>query len=117
MVDTIGNDLKQMQGSIFNNKEGLKMFYGITFQRKSGKVVQIVEHISGAALKFYGMNNLTAARDFVAFNGSTGLIICYYEGKGKRDFPKIHKDMEGTPITDIVNAELLREVIGDIEEE
>lgn len=94
------------------------MFYGFTFNRKSGKVLQVVEHIGSAALKFYGMNNLTAARDFVAFDGSTGLITCYYEGRKRGDFPKICRDMEGKHISKIVNdTELLKEVLGDVKEE
>ena len=117
MVDTIGNDLKQMQGSIFNNKEGLKMFYGIIFKRKSGEITKTVQCIAGAMLKFYGMQAVGARTDFVSFDGDTGLINCYYEGTKKGELPKIRKEMEGQKITELIDELTLARIILEMEEE
>lgn len=71
-------------------------YYGVMFNRKSGKIVTTLEHaFSSAMLTMYGLNNTTKTRDFVVFN-SEGRIEKYLEGG---DFPKVCKDMEGKHIS------------------
>lgn len=71
--------------------------YGVLFNRKSGKVVKVLEDNFGSALlKMYGLNNTSATRDYVVF-GEDGLVKAYMEGK-KNDMPTICKDMEGMEV-------------------
>lgn len=70
-------------------------YYGVMFNRKSGKIVTTLEHaFSSAMLTMYGLQNTTKTRDFVVFD-SNGKIAKYLEGG---DFPKVCKDMEGKHI-------------------
>lgn len=67
---------------------------GIVFNRKSGKPVTTLDGYV-TMLKMYGMQNLTATRDYVVVGIEDNLIYAYMEGTGKGTFPTIHKDMEG----------------------
>ena len=80
----------------------MKKFYGVLFNRKSGNIVKSLEAYSSAMLKLFGMNNrnVSATRDFVVFDSTTGEIAFYCEGK-KNDFPTICRDMEGRNINEI----------------
>lgn len=76
-------------------------YYGMLFNRKSGKVVKSIEGLSSALLKMYALQgNVSSSRDYVVFNGRTGEISFYCEGK-KNDMPTICKDMEGKNIDDL----------------
>lgn len=84
-------------------------YYGILFQRKSGKIVKCIEAYSSALLSMYALQgNVSATRDYVVFNGTTGEIKFYCEGK-KNDSPTICRDMEGKNIDEL--CEGLREAI------
>ena len=84
----------------------MDMYYGVLFNRKSGKIVKVISGFSSALLKLYGMQgNVSATRDYVVFNNETGEIVFYCEGK-KNDFPTIYRDMEGRNIKEIC-ADLL----------
>lgn len=70
-------------------------YYGIMFNKKSGKIVTTLEHaFSSAMLTMYGLQHTTKTRDFVVFDGN-GIIVKYLEGG---DFPTPCKDMEGVHI-------------------
>ena len=88
----------------------MKKYYGVLFNRKTGKIVTTLEGVSSAMLKLFGMNNrnVSATRDFVVFDSETGEIIFYCEGK-KNDFPTIYRDMEGKNIDDLCTG--LREAL------
>lgn len=75
------------------------MKYGILFNRKSGKIVRTIEAFSEAMLKMYALNNTSPSRDFLIFDGSTGIVSFYCEGK-KGDFPNICDDMIGKHVDD-----------------
>lgn len=75
------------------------MKYGILFNRKSGKIVRTIEAFSGAMLKMYGLNNTSPSRDYLIFDGDTGIVEFYCEGK-KDDFPTICEDMIGKDVDD-----------------
>lgn len=67
--------------------------YGILFNRKSGKVVKVIEG-SCALLKLFAMQgNVSATRDYLVLD-HTGVCQGYFEGK-KNDMPTICKDMVG----------------------
>lgn len=84
-------------------------YYGILFQRESGKIVKCIEAYSSAMLSMYALQgNVSATRDYVVFNGTTGDISFYCEGK-KNDFPNICRDMEGKNIDELCAG--LREAI------
>ena len=84
-------------------------YYGILFQRKSGKIVKCIEALSSALLSMYALQgNVSATRDYVVFNGTTGEIKFYCEGK-KNDSPTICRDMEGKNIDELCAG--LREAI------
>ena len=73
-------------------------YYGVLFNRKSGKIVKTLEGFSSALLKMYALQgNVSSSRDYVVFNGTTGEIAFYCEGK-KNDSPTICRDMEGINI-------------------
>lgn len=73
-------------------------YYGVLFNRKSGKIIKSIEALSSALLKMYALQgNISATRDYVVFNGTTGEIVFYCEGK-KNDSPTICRDMEGMNI-------------------
>lgn len=79
-------------------------YYGVLFNRKSGKIVKtLVDEYGSAFLKMFAMGNVSATRDYVVFNAESGEIVGYYEGK-KNDMPTIHKDMEGMNIEDIAKG-------------
>ena len=84
------------------------MKYGILFNRKSGKIVRTIEAFSGAMLKMYGLNNTSPSRDYLIFDGDTGVVEFYCEGK-KDDFPNICDDMIGKSVDDFCAG--LREAI------
>lgn len=70
-------------------------FYGVMFNKKSGKIVKTLEHdFSSAMLTMYGLQNTTKTRDFVVFDNN-GKIAKYLEGG---DFPKPWKEIEGKHI-------------------
>ena len=76
-------------------------YYGVMFNRKSGKIVTTLEHaFSSAMLTMYGLQNTTKTRDFVVFD-SNGKIAKYLEGG---DFPKVCKDMEGKHINTLCDG-------------
>ena len=76
-------------------------YYGMLFNRKSGKVVKSIEGLSSALLKMYALQgNVSATRDYVVFNGRTGEIVFYCEGK-KNNMPTICEDMEGMNIEEL----------------
>lgn len=75
--------------------------YGILFNRKSGKIIKTIEAYSSAMLSLYALQgNVSATRDYVVFNGTTGEISFYCEGK-KNDSPTICRDMEGKNIDEL----------------
>lgn len=79
-------------------------FYGVLFNRKSGKIVKSFEGVSSALLKMYALQgNVSATRDYVVFNGRTGEIVFYCEGK-KNDSPTICRDMEGKNINELAEG-------------
>lgn len=79
-------------------------FYGVLFNRKSGKVVKTLEGVSSAMLKLFALQgNVSSARDYVVFNGTTGTIVFYCEGK-KNDSPTICRDMEGKNINELAEG-------------
>lgn len=72
---------------------------GVLFNRKSGKIVKVLEDRNGSALlKMFAMNNVSASRDYIVFN-MDGVVVGYYEGK-KGDMPTICRDMEGRKVED-----------------
>lgn len=76
-------------------------YYGVLFQRKSGKIVKCIEALSSALLSMYALQgNVSATRNYVVFNGTTGEIKFYCEGK-KNDSPTICRDMEGKNIDEL----------------
>ena len=76
-------------------------FYGVLFNRKSGKIVKSLEGFSSAFLKLFALQgNVSATRDYVVFNSRTGEIVFYCEGK-KDDSPTICRDMEGKNIEEL----------------
>lgn len=79
----------------------MNKFYGVLFNRKSGKIVKLLEGFSSAFLKLFALQgNVSATRDYVVFNSTTGKIVFYCEGK-KNDSPTIYRDMEGRNIEEI----------------
>lgn len=93
-------------------------FYGVLFNRKSGKIVKTLEGVSSAMLKLFALQgNVSSTRDYVVFNGTTGKIAFYCEGK-KNDSPTICRDMEGKNINelaegllDVLNAEKVLKIL------
>ena len=76
-------------------------YYGILFNRKSGRIVKSLEGFSSAFLKLFALQgNVSATRDYVVFNSRTGEIVFYCEGK-KDDSPTICRDMEGKNIEEL----------------
>lgn len=72
---------------------------GVLFNRKSGKIVKVLEDRNGSAfLKMFAMGNVSASRDYIVFN-MDGIVVGYYEGK-KGDLPTICRDMEGRKVED-----------------
>lgn len=79
----------------------MSKYYGVLFNRKSGKIIKTIEAISSALLTLFAMQgNVSATRDYVVFNSETGEIVFYCEGK-KNDFPTICDDMKGKNIDDL----------------
>lgn len=79
----------------------MDMYYGVLFNRKSGKIIKTLEGVSSAMLKlFASQGNVSSTRDYVVFNGTTGEIVFYCEGK-KNDYPTIYRDMERRNIEEI----------------
>ena len=103
--------------SVVNNstqkEKNMDKFYGVLFNRKSGKIVKTLEGVSSAMLKLFALQgNVSSTRDYVVFNGATGEIVFYCEGK-KNDSPTICKDMEGKNIDDLCAG--LREALKEEE--
>ena len=68
--------------------------FGVLFNRKSGKIVKVLEDKFGSAfLKMFALGNVSASRDYIVFN-ENGIVTDYFEGK-KNDMPTICKDMVG----------------------
>jgi len=79
----------------------MNKFYGVLFNRKSGKIVRTLNCVGSATLKIFALQgNVSATRDYIIINGTTGEIIFYCEGR-KNDMPKICKDMEGKNINEL----------------
>jgi len=79
----------------------MSKYYGVLFNRKSGKIIKTIEAISSALLSMYALQgNVSATRDYVVFNAETGEIKFYCEGK-KNDSPNICRDMEGKNIDEL----------------
>lgn len=72
--------------------------YGILFTRSTGKPVRTLEG-NVPMLKMYGMNNVSASRDYVVV-GEDNIIYAYFEGQ-KNSMPIIHKDMVGVDAMEI----------------
>lgn len=71
--------------------------FGVLFNRKSGKIVKVLEDKFGSAfLKMFALNNVSASRDYIVFN-ENGIVTDYFEGK-KNDMPTICKDMVGKKV-------------------
>lgn len=76
-------------------------YYGVLFNRKSGRIVKSLEGFSSAFLKLFALQgNVSATRDYVVFNSRTGKIVFYCEGK-KDDSPTICRDMEDKNIEEL----------------
>lgn len=75
-------------------------YYGILFNRNSGKVVKVIEeNLGDAFLRMFALQgNVSATRDYIVF-GDDGVVTFYAEGK-KNDMPTICKDMEGKRVED-----------------
>lgn len=72
---------------------------GVLFNRKSGKIVKVLEDRNGSAfLKMFAMGNVSPSRDYIVFN-MDGVVVGYYEGK-KGDLSTICRDMEGRKVED-----------------
>lgn len=81
----------------------MKKHFGVLFNRKSGKIIKIIEGQSSALLKLFAMQgNVSSTRDYVVFD-EEGTIHFYCEGK-KNDMPTIQKDMEGSHIDTIASG-------------
>lgn len=81
---------------------------GILFNRKSGKVVKVIEGYS-SLLKLFAMNNVSASRDYVVLNHE-GICEGYFEGK-KNDLPTICNDMVGKSYKEFnISDEQLKEL-------
>lgn len=79
-------------------------FYGVLFNRKTGKVVKTLEGVSSAFLKLFALQgNVSSTRDYVVFKSTTGEIVFYCEGK-KNDSPTICRDMEGKNINELAEG-------------
>lgn len=90
-------------------------YYGILFNRKSGKIIKSIEGVSSAFLKLFALQgNVSATRDYVVFNSRTGEIVFYCEGKGTKDMPNICRDVEGKHINEL--CEGLLEAINEMNE-
>lgn len=72
--------------------------YGILFTRSTGKIVKALDG-NVSMLKFYGMNNTSASRDYVVV-GEDNIIYAYMEGR-KGTLPHICNDMVGKNAKDI----------------
>lgn len=89
----------------------MSKYYGVLFNRKSGKIIKTLVAISSAMLKMFALQgNVSATRDYVVFNAETGEIKFYCEGK-KDDFPTICRDMEGKNIDELCAG--LREALAN----
>lgn len=89
----------------------MSKYYGVLFNRKSGKIIKTIEAISSAMLKMFALQgNVSATRDYVVFNAETGEIKFYCEGK-KDDCPTICRDMEGKNIDELCAG--LREALAN----
>ena len=79
-------------------------FYGVLFNRKSGKVVKTFEGVSSAMLKLFALQgNVSSTREYGVFNGTTGEIVFYCEGK-KNDSTTICRDIEGKNINELAEG-------------
>ena len=78
----------------------LKKNYGVLFNRKTGKIIEIRESWGNALMRLWALNgNVSSTRDFVIFD-EDGEIQFYCEGR-KNDMPNICKKMEGKHIDTI----------------
>ena len=78
--------------------------YGILFNRKSGAIITVMDSMSSAMLKLWGLQgNVSKTRDYVVFDAESGEIKFYCEGKG-REFPTVCDDMEGKNINEIAEG-------------
>jgi hypothetical protein len=78
--------------------------YGVLFNRNSGAIVKVMDSMSSAMLRLWGIQgNVSKSRDFVVFDAESGLIDFYCEGKG-REFPTVHDDMKGKHIDEIAEG-------------
>ena len=85
-------------------------YYGILFNKNSGKIIQTLEHCCGYALmSMYALQHTTKTRDFVIFD-ETGKIAKYYEGKGNGECPQQWKEIEGKHIDNLCKG-LLEAVV------
>ena len=74
--------------------DGLKTFYCVRFNRKSGKIDKTLSGLGRGLIQMWALQNTTAkSKDTIIFD-EDGFIYSYYEGTG--DFPKITKYGEGT---------------------
>jgi hypothetical protein len=78
--------------------------YGVLFNRNNGAIVKVMDSMSSAMLKLWGLQgNVSKTRDFVVFDAESGEIKFYCEGKGK-NFPTVCDDMEGKHIDEIAEG-------------
>lgn len=77
-------------------------YFGVLFNRKSGKIVKVLEGGAfSAMLRMFALQgNVSATRDYVIFDKETGNIVFYCEGK-RNNMPNICKDMEGKNIDEL----------------
>lgn len=77
-------------------------YFGVLFNRKSGKIVTILEGgASSALLRMFALQgNVSATRDYVIFEKEIGNIVFYCEGK-RNNMPNICRDMEGKNIDEL----------------
>ena len=106
---TVTNNSTQKKGDTNMDK-----FYGVLFNRKSGKIIKVISGFSSALLRLFGIQgNVSATRDYVIFNNETGEIVFYGEGK-KNDMPTIYEDMVGKNIDELCAG--LREALKEEEQ-
>lgn len=85
-------------------------YYGILFNKKSGKIITTLENLCGYGLmSFYALQHCTKTRDFVIFD-ENGKIAKYYEGRGNGDCPLQWKEIEGKHIDNLCKG-LLEAVV------
>ena len=77
-------------------------YYGVLFNRKSGKIKLTLESIFNVILQGYPLSKgLKSTEDYVVFDSTNGEIKFYCEGTKNNNLPTICKDMNGKNIDDL----------------